>query len=310
MPSPIIGFSANAEITFGFDSSDPSEKLLLKNFEIFPAGSSVNVATALAKCGYSSLVVGLTGKNTQSDYDILLNHAMSKLSLSFKRLSILKKANVAVYPIDKTSENNRVIGSTSTIISREILDKAAREVETLKGDWRIATGIIPAHTKLLLALFNGSHGYRVLNPKPMLLKKHAVLKTILGCTDMLLVNKKELQMARLSLKQIHSLGVRLIIITEDKHGGYFSLEGKVGNFQPLRLNLPTYSVGTGDWFNGGFLSKAFEIKENIGSITFSGVQECVHWAAIVAGIKVTMRGATNGPGKKELKQYMNGHRVC
>lgn len=276
------------------------EKLPLLGFRVDLSGSSADVAIALRNMGRSPLLLGLVGRET-GDEDLLLRAVLERNAIPFEGLRLLDRTSIAVLPVDRSGKS-RVVGRRGNILP-ELMEDAESSVGVRVGSsetFRIATGVRSCEARLVHALFKGAApGFRVLNPNIALCKEKETLLSLLRETDVLIVNENEYQeMGMPHPSELHAFGPGTVIVTWATRGGICSHRGT--QIQYVAVNCPgekTYLPGAGDWFLGGFLS-AFDGSVSEATPVF--MKDALTFAAIVAGKKVTMSGAGNGPTKSSL----------
>lgn len=297
MPHFIVGTAVNAEVVYYYDGSSPDEKIPLQDFSIQLSGSSGDVAIALSQLGAFSHLLGLIA-DKEDDQSALLRLALKKHRVGSTLLPCLDKTSIAVLPCDDSSEKSRVIGRRGDVIPERIptivnliTDEAAC------FEWRVATGV--REREIAEALLGTNKGKRVLNPNFMLCQNQG-LEALLPFVDILVLNKNEMAVSRMTFKKCHEAGTSLVIVTEDEDGGQYSLRGKVGRFAPVKITGNAfYPAGAGDWFLGGFLSFC-ELEHTDATSTAIDIERALAFGAKVAAKKISMKGAGNGPMLSEV----------
>lgn len=299
----LVGFSANAELRTKYDRMNPHKKGRLDLFEADLCGTSANVARAINKLGQSSKLLALTGVNGDLETH-MLGWVLQNFSLPYSEFPILNQSHIAILPIDGFNDPI-TFGKKGTIETSKI-EETLVKIKMERGQWRIATGVRPAEIILVEELFGRHTGFRSLNPRQELVEDRISFLRILKKTDFLVMNHSEYDACRTtSVAELHQYGPRLIIVTQREFGGMFSLSG----FLPERFDVCTDFVspeiqicnpGSGDWFNAAFHVRCMELGKSINTLDIKDVRECVKFAARVAGKKVTMPGAANGPTKQDL----------
>jgi len=296
----VVGFSVNPEVVAEFDTNMGDEKLPLLDFRVDLSGSSADVAIALRNMGRSPLLIGVVGAK-EGDEDLLLRAALKRSAVPFHGLNLLDRTSMALLPVDRSGKS-RVVGRRGNVLP-ELMSEAESSAASCVADpetFRIATGVRSCEARLVHAMFRGSApGYRVLNPNIALCKEKEVFLRLLRETDMLVVNEHEHQeMGMPHPSELHDFGVATVLVTRAIRGGYCSHQGVGVHYDAVVYpDAKTYLPGAGDWFLGGLLS-TFDGALNDASPAF--MKEALCFAATVAGKKVTMSGAGNGPTKTTL----------
>lgn len=314
-PMAFIGFSANPEIIVRINRLKESEKAPLEEMVCELGGTSSNVAKAMAKMEVETKLYALTGYNDDfysHCFHYAMKHSPGVRTIEFP---ILEQGHMAFIPIDGVKKVSQVFGYKGKIQP----DKIASCIEIIKNDaeenvWRIATGVRPPEVKLVKALFGNHHGFRYLNPRVDLIQSKKIFFDLLRQTDVLVINHAE-YIACTSYKEISSLSdiqkmfrVSLVVVTCDKDGGKFALKNNVTDTKKqfsactdyITDGVEIFPTGAGDWFAGATISCFVKLKKSILEITEEEIIDAISFASKVAGKKITIRGAGNGPSVSEL----------
>lgn len=305
----VVGFSVNPELLFTYNRMTEKEKGDMDDPICEISGSSANVALAINTLtigsGIKSRVLALTGPPNDRA-SILLRTAQKDL-IPYEEFPILEYGHISILPIDGLPNPRTFSRKGEVILS--MIEKTIPKIEKEESVWRICTAIRPSEKALAKALFNNHDGYRVLNPRPELIKDKDSFYELLKFTDLLIMNQGEFNECEVaSLEQLHERGPTLVIVTQAEKGGLFSHKGEVPErFEPChdyitcahkQKNLG--STGAGDWFSGAFVAWCKELEKSVYTITMEEIREGLSFSARVAGKKVTMKGGWNGPGKEDL----------
>lgn len=301
--SAIVGFSANAELVFHYDRMSTAEKGKLEQYDVALGGTSANVARVITKLGQKAKLLALTGVGNDAESNSL-RFVLDQYQVPYEEFKILNKSHFSILPIDGLPKP-KIFGEKGKI-QEEFLDKVIQSIENRDETWRIATAIRPEEMSLVKTLFNKHEGYRTLNPHMTLISNEDCFKEVLLRTDMLIVSSDEFDACNVaSIEHIHEFGPHLVVVTQDERGGIFSIKGlRPEKFLPctsyIREGMNVYGPGAGDWFSGGLHTYFLENERSIFDLSLSKIKDAINFAAKVAGKKVTMPGATNGPGKEDL----------
>jgi sugar/nucleoside kinase (ribokinase family) len=314
-PMAFIGFSANTEIIVRIDRLRESEKAPLEEMTCELGGTSSNVAKAMAKMGIPTTLYALTGYNDDF-FSHCFRYALKKSpGINTIEFQILEQGNMAFIPIDEVKKVSQVFGSKGKIQP----DKIASCIEIIKNDvaenvWRIATGVRSPEVELVKALLGNHRGFRYLNPRVDLIQSKEIFFDLLKQTDVLVINHAE-YIACISHKEINSrsdiqkmFGVSLVIVTCDQYGGKFALANDFTDTKRqfdactdyITDGVEIFPTGAGDWFAGALISCFVKLGKSILEITNEEIIDAVYFASRVAGKKITIRGAGNGPSESEL----------
>ncbi|MCR4327910.1 MAG: carbohydrate kinase family protein [Patescibacteria group bacterium] len=304
----VVGFSVNPEVVAVYDSSGGGEKLPLKEIRVDLSGSAADVAIAVNKLGQRSLLFGFKGPEN-GDAGALLKSAVHKAGVDFVPLEVLNSTSIAVLPVDEAHPLH-VVGRKGDVCPEKIKSGLARMKNTLSksiGAWRVATGLRCSEKEFAQSLFSeeGCIGNRVFSPNRAFcdLKEREGLFELIKKVDLLIMNRYEYAGCAVSTPaEIHRMGPAVLIVTEDAQGGFYSMNGSIRRFEAIHYPCErAYPTGAGDWFLGGLLSEliAKNIRE-VSELTEGALQECLLFAAKVAGKKVTIPGSSRGPSRSEI----------
>ncbi len=301
----VVGFSVNPEVVGVCDSRGKGEKLPLLALSVDLAGAAANVAIALNAFGCFPLILGLTGKN--GDETLLLDWAVRKAKIPFKPIEVLDHTSIALLPIDKAAPSSRVLGRKGVVVSEKVSIAVHQIRESVAGvnSWRIAVGVRPSEVELAQGLFFESvPGKRILSPHFSFCEKESrdALFHSLSSVDLFILNQLEYEKLGVGKpKELHRFGPSVVIVTQDERGGYCSFRGESSQFDSVKYSTNgVYPTGAGDWFLGGLLSAFISREVTLETIKRETFLECLHFAAKVAGKKVTIPGGGKGPTSEEL----------
>ncbi len=299
----LVGFSINSEIYTSYDGKTQLEKAPLLSMGAGIGGTSANVATAIQKFGGKSKLLALKGMNDDFATHIL-DYVLRNCNIPYQNYPILNRSHIALLP-DDGIQTKKVFGLKGGIIQSKLPETLA-EIEKEFGQWRIATGVRVEEVDLVMCLFNKHVGFRSLNPRMELIKNEKVFHELLKDTDLLICNQSEYHACKVtSPSDLHKYGPSLVIITDGENGGMFSHKttgaevfSACGDY--IESGAKLFNTGIGDWFHGSFISKCMELGKPFSDLTLQEVLGFISFAARVAGKKITMEGASNGPGLLDL----------
>jgi len=272
----------------------------------------------MAKMGIKTTLYALTGYNDDFNSHCF-RWALKNSHESIKTIEfpILDKGHMGFIPIDGIKIGSQVFGYKGKIIPNRI-DECIEIVKenAQKNVWRIATGVQPSEVPLVKALFGENRsGFRYLNPRMNLIREKDIFFDLLKQTDILVINHTEYE-ACVSHGEIDSrtdiqdkFGVSLVIVTNDKDGGKYSLHNNIINVTEkysaytdyIKEGAEIYPTGAGDWFAGALISYFIKkVKKSIFEIKKGEIADAIFFASRISGKKITMMGAGNGPSKSEL----------
>lgn len=299
----LVGFSVNSEIYVGYDARMALEKAPLESIKFGIGGTSLNVALAINNFGGKSKLIALTGENND-DSTHILKRMLKKIKIPHTNIPVLDKSHIALIPDDKI-QTKKVFGAKGKINSQK-MDFVFGQIEKETGKWRIATGARTEEVEFVKFLFNKHFGYRSLNPRMELVKNKRAFYEVLHSTDLLICNLAEYEAIQVtSPSEIHQYGPSLVIITDGENGGMFSKNGEQAKtfsayteFSQKSVNL--YPTGIGDWFHGSFVGQCMSINKPFVDLNLNEISTFIDISTKVAGKKITMEGASNGPSVDNL----------
>ncbi len=301
----IVGFSANSELVLTYDRITSLEKGDLEFMEVNLGGTSANVATAIQTLGGKSHLLTLTG-NEETFETYVLDYVFKKFKIPFTKFPILDKSNISIIPIDGLSPEESKVFCSKGLIREDLIAKTIKEIKKLSNGLRIATGVRLGEIELVKAFFNNRKGYRSLNPRIELIQKRDVFKDIMTHTDIIFLNSSEYEECLVtSPEDLHEYGPHIIVVTAGDKGGMVSLKGHgAERFEACKVytqpEIPIHTTGAGDWFQGGFHYNFMKMGKSLMELTMEDLLESADFGARVAGKKITMLGAHNGPTASQI----------
>lgn len=304
-----VGFSVNTEQQQKF-GPPTGEKGSLEMIKFGLAGTSANVARAIMTLGHESRLFALTGKERNAE-GYLLNFLLKESKIPHVKFPVLESSDFTIIPLDDQSDaKSRCL--KNEMVQRRIKNVLKHVEEIEGGTWRIGTGVRGQHIELAKAFFNRHFGHRVLNPRAEIINPTVSFRELLKSTDFLIINSTEYKAFQLTSpselhKFLYKKGQTLVIVTESKHGGMFSLKGHpVERFNACTDYLldeqPVFENAAGDCFEGGFISKLGDFGKSIATATIDDVRQAILFATHVAGKKITTPDAIC-PSKIDLIHY-------
>lgn len=300
----IVGFSANPELVAIYDSSRPDHKLPLDGLNLDLSGTSGDIVVALSQLGRSACLIGLTGVN-HSLPDELLDACLKKFGLDFMSLRVLNHTSVAFLRGDKApGSDNRVCGKRGQVIPELVNNETRRLAEFFSQNAEVLP-VVSGLKDYELPFFEEATKNRqaIMNPNMFFCDKKELFLKSLNKSVALFLNQREFEATGFSdLRQAHldGYGPSLVVVTNGKKGGQYSLQGQTGTYEPIIFEGVHYKAGTGDWFLAGFLAEMFDREIDIRQISRKETESCLKYGALVSGKKALYPGAANGPKKTDL----------
>ncbi|MDQ5971619.1 MAG: PfkB protein [Patescibacteria group bacterium] len=273
----------------------------LDDHQITMGGSTPNIVNGLQKQGYPSTLIGFTGPGGKDDPALNLLNSIEIPGLTITAVPCLGKTSLSTIlrgdPHNKNFDEH-LYEYKGTIIQEKFLEYRENLKKSCDGfDWKIASGVKNSNPEMLFLTDNfGDDSNNFLIPK-MDLVKDVEFRSIVPIMDVIPMNLAEYQSGNLKIEDYHELGVSLIIITDSGNGGSYSFRGTSGTYDAYLCGYTKiYETGAGDWFVASVIVSL--INQGIVKIkdaTFENIKTAIEYAARIAGIKVGIKGASNGP---------------
>ncbi len=300
----LAGFSINLEVSFVFDGDSSEAKIPLQDATLRLAGSALNTVTALSSLGVSPALIGLVDADPDP-FGVIMKGLFGSVSCQHHLLPVLDRSGLAFLPIG--GKVKRVIGRRGQV-KECFLNQAIAEVSRIRGEIGanicLALGVTDGESELTKALFQDEASLRVLVPSKSLFFSSLPIEEILGLTDFLFMSDYEYEASGLSVSQIHSFGVDLLVVTENSRGGWFSYHGTQMRYPAVSSNCVS-EVGAGDWFLAAFLVKLTENQEVLDYFSIEQIESSLKFASLVAGMKVEHVGASTGPTLEDIARRLH-----
>jgi ribokinase len=277
----------------------PGETVLGGSFLMNPGGKGANQAVAAARLGGIVMFVTKTGNDLFGDEAL---HTLTREGIDTGYIVKDPKnpSGVALITVDEYGENAIVVapGSNGTLTAYDIDEKV---FGTDPSDIFLMQLEIPVSTVEFVAEKAAGKGNRViLNPAPARKLSEELLKSLYLITpneneaeNLTGIKVTDVVSAELAAKELHSMGVKNVVITLGASGCYLFSD----NESKLISVVPVKAVDTtaaGDIFNGALAVALAEGK---------GLEDSVKFANKAAAISVTRMGAqASAPYKKEITE--------
>ncbi len=253
----------------GFMYYPVGAKILLKNLKFDIGGGGTNTAVAFSRLGLKTGYVGKIGDDSDGE-EILKMLKKEKV----KFLGRVEKGAVSGYSIVLDSkENNRTILTYKGINNQFKWDEL--KLKKLKTKWLYLTSLLGESfkTQRKLVAYLHARGVKIgFNPSDYLIKK-LDLKPILKFCEVLILNKEEAEFLRKKnkvkernlLEALHSLGPKIVVVT-DKNKLISCYDGEKKYFlRPHNVKV-VERTGAGDAFASGFVAGQMLGKNLKGSL--------------------------------------------
>lgn len=275
----------------------PGETILGGIFLMNPGGKGANQAVAAARLGGSVTFVTKTGNDLFGE-EALHIFTGEGINAGYIVKDLKNPSGVALITVDESGENAIVVapGSNGTLsaydINEDVFGSDPSDIFLMQLE-------IPVSTVEFVAEKASAKGNRViLNPAPA----RELSAELLKCLYLITPNRNEAEnltgikvtdvvSAELAAKELHSMGVKNVVITLGASGCYLfsDTESKLISVVPVKA---VDTTAAGDIFNGALAVALSEGK---------GLGDSVIFANKAAAISVTRMGAqASAPYRDEL----------
>lgn len=290
-------------------------------FKPTPGGAPANVAVAAARLGVGSAFIGKVGDDAFGHFlaEVMKNEGVETKGIRFDK-KVRTTMNFHAKPEKGVIEYlfYRNPGADTTLMKDELDEELIVNAKVLHFDSLCFTDEPCKSTTLEAIEIARKAGVIVsfdVNYRPVLWAEpqdavKCVFDTI-GKVDILKMNEDELNLicpnmeVEEAVKYLLEKGPKLCLITLGGKGSYFMSKSGSG-FVPTFDVEVVDTIGCGDAFIGGFLSRV--IKENIllDTLEKDKLMEFVRYADTVAALTATRYGAFPAlPKAEEVKKYLD-----
>lgn len=245
----------------------PGSKLLIDKIDLLTGGGGTNVAVGLARCGLKTGFIGEVGADHSSS---IIKHELEKEHVDFivKQHSRHQTAYSVILESKGKDRSILVYKGASSYLHRNEVPK-----DRLNTKWFYFASVMGASFKTMeyIAGFAKKNKIDVFfNPSSYMVKQgKKFLKKVLSATTIISLNKEEAQIILKSkskdvktlLKELHSLGPKICILTNGSKGTTSYADGKFYSIKGKKTGIID-TTGAGDAFGTGFLA-AFIIKKSL-----------------------------------------------
>ncbi len=255
-----------ATILERFDEPEPGDKVRVDHIEGSVGGGAVNSSIALARMGLKVAALSKYGADQNAR---MIENKLRKEGVKIIRTKKSADFTAYSYILTSSKESDRIIytykGASDNLSADDF------DMNSLKSQWIYMATMMGKsfNTCEKIAGYAKKNGIRLLfNPSTYLAKKgKEYLKTILNCSDILVLNKSE---AKLLLKtnenddivlaeSLSRLGPKMVVITDGKRGIHAYDGSCKYSMKPYHVKV-VHTTGAGDAFTAGFLAGI--IKKN------------------------------------------------
>jgi sugar/nucleoside kinase (ribokinase family) len=257
---------------------------------------------ALVSLNQDATLLGFVGPGGTPSR-VLLDSALVMHPLPHRLFEVLVETSVAFISLNKADGRTPVYGARGKLDADKTYSVmcALRSLEISSVDFVVASGVLASELPFAEVLFEKvAPGFRLFGPKKTLCGTK-VLREFLPRCDLLILNQEEWEQCSMTFQEVHEIGPKLVVVTQDERGCSFSLDGVSGNVEAFRASQgPFYTTGAGDWFFGGLVAAMMQKEVSVTNLTEPILRECLGFAAKVAGLKVMKAGGTFGPTLAEV----------
>lgn len=251
-------------------------------------GNAYNITYGLSLLGINTALVASIGEDNLSNYII---DSINNLNLNTEH--IVKTVNSGVNQSTILSINGE------RIVFSHHQPKDYTNLNLPTSEWLYITSLSKGSETILDKIIADSNSYKlVLNPGSYLLKYNLdLIHQIVPKTEILFVNKEEAQyiinntdedVANL-IKGLHSLGARIVAITDGNNGAYVSNSNNT-LYLPARIVKKLETTGAGDAFAAGFLASFIQSND---------LSQALKWGIIQSSSVLREIGSVNGLSSME-----------
>lgn len=274
-------------------------KIVVDDIMFEVGGGGTNTAVAISRLGLKVAFLGKIGRGTNSER-VMRHLRKEKVDTSLVRRGTGRTGFSVV--LDAYRHDRTILTFKG---SNDQLHFSELNLKKLKTKWFYLCSMMNESFKTIerLALWAKRHNTKVMfNPSSYLTAKGTgFLKTIIGNSDVLVLNKEE---AGMLVKQhsmsglllgLAKLGPQIVIITDGENGVHLLHQGLAYSVKPHKIEV-VETTGAGDAFGSGFLSGYIRT----GDIEFSLTLGLITAEAVIQKIG----GKHNLPRWKEVLSIM------
>lgn len=291
----VVGLGACVYDTLINCDKYPTEDTKLKSNGVFVSGGGPvgNALVVMQKLGLDTFVLGLFADDDAGKY----------LIGDFKKYGV--DVSGAVVLQDKTTFKSFIVLSEETKTRTCVFDRGTVPDDPNLLDFSVLDGANILHLDgnylncaVATAKKAKEKGVKVCLDAGGL---YPNIETLLPYVDILipskefacgLTGKEDIPSAMQVLKEKYS--PEILVVTDGVNGGYYMDNDKINHYDSIKVDAVDTN-GAGDTFHGAFLVAYLDGKS---------VMECCNYASLVAGYKVTHKGARTYPLSKEIIEKM------
>jgi len=279
----------------------PGETLLGHSFAFSPGGKGANQATAAARMGAKTLLVGRMGDDAFGR-EAILRLRSGGIDTSNVDIDIQQSTGLAVINVDENAENTVIVVSgANMLLDQNDVDRCIPLLESAQV--LMLQLEVPIEASTAIAQAAQEQGVLViLDPAPASYIPMALYPLI----DIITPNETEAKAlvgfwpsttdeAEQAAAELLSRGTKAAVIKMGSRGAYYT-DGTVASWVKAFPVMAVDTVAAGDAFNGGM---AVALSEG------QSLAEAVRWGAAAGAIAVTRPGALESmPTREEVERLL------
>jgi ribokinase len=286
------------------------DEVFVSDLTFLAGGAAANTAYACAKLGLLTAFLGKLGLNDPFNKKIMKDFNKVKVSSSLIKYSNKYSTGSAFVALNPDGDRRiyAYSGAANYLSKEDIIEGELTQTKTIfLSSLRNLEPFIKA-TKIA----RKNNIPVILNPGMLIIdQRFENIKILLENDDILILSQREystlmniqereleLKSVERTLKELISLGIKVVIITRGKFGALLCTSLDIVLIPPIKVKQVADTTGAGDAFSAGFI---LGFVQNL-SYEFDALKKNVRIGNFVAGKCIQKLGARNGiPSKEELK---------
>ena len=288
----VVGLGACVMDTLISCNDYPTEDTKMKAESVFTSGGGPvgNALVVMAKLGVNTFVTGNLADDNAGDYlvedfnkycvntDYVCREKNTSSFTSYILLNSKKNSRTCVFDRGTVSDD-------PSNLDFSVLDDA--DVLHLDGNY--------LGCAIAAAKYAKEHGVKVSLDAGGLYKD---IDKLLPLVDILIpsaefslgfTGEKQIPQAMRMLKQ--KFNPLVLVVTDGANGGYYMQDDEILHYDSVKVEQVVDTNGAGDTFHGAFITAYCDGKS---------VEDCCHYASVVAGYKVSQKGARTYPLNRSI----------
>jgi ribokinase len=286
------------------------DEVFVSDLTFLAGGAAANTAYACAKLGLLTAFLGKLGLNDPFNKKIMKDFNKVKVSSSLIKYSNKYSTGSAFVALNPDGDRRiyAYSGAANYLSKEDIIEGELTQTKTIfLSSLRNLEPFIKA-----AKIARKNNIPVILNPGMLIIdQRFENIKILLENVDILILSQREystlmniqereleLKSVERTLKELISLGIKVVIITRGKFGALLCTSLDIVLIPPIKVKQVADTTGAGDAFSAGFI---LGFVQNL-SYEFDALKKNVRIGNFVAGKCIQKLGARNGiPSKEELK---------